>query len=863
MPETAIKAYRLLLLLFPASFRAEYGEEMCRVFAARSAKESPLGLWVATICDVLANAFRVHLDVLWQDLRWTGRTLWQSPGFTFTAVSVAALGMGANTAAFTLLDHVLLRPLPFLHPEQLVTLYLTQPANGYMKLELSPPNYLDLRTMATSFESVSAYSSLSINLSGQGEPQRLEGANLGADVLRILGVQPALGRAFTRDDERTGTPDSVLLSDNLWRTVFGADPDVLGRAILLDDQPYTVIGVMPQTFAFPARDAQLWVPLRFPPFLPGDRANYYLHGIARLRTGVSLKQARADLSVAAGQLERAYPKDNAGIGATAYEMRDAVSPQSRMLIVAVFGAAFCVLLIACSNLANLLLARAMTRRREIAVRIAIGAGRERLLRQLLTENLVLAVAGGALGLILAAFGTPWLALLVPSALPVSSVPTVDLRIFAFAAAVTLASSIAFGVGPALRACGRADMNTLRGRSASGGRSDRLRSILVLAEVSGTVVLLIAAGLLVKALWRVQGVYPGFRTEGVLTLRTVLPMPKYSETAQRTRFYSTVLSQARALPGVTSAAYISFLPMVMRAGIWPVKLPGMSDEEATRSKASLRFVTPDFFKTLRIPLREGRDVSDADTWTSPFVVLVSESFARRYWPDQDPIGRHLEIAFFDRTVVGIVADISVRGLEQSSEPQVYLSSQQVPNGGVPWFAPKDLVIRAAGSPAALAPALRRIIHEADSEQSIEDVQPLENIVAGETASRRAQLRVLGAFAIIAFALAAIGIHGLLSFAVSSRTQEVGVRIALGAGRVDILGMFLRQGFALGLTGVALGAPVAYLAARAMASLLFGVEPADSPVYVAAAALALTMTLAGSLRPALRAAGVDPAITIRCE
>jgi putative ABC transport system permease protein len=858
-----MKAYRLLLLLFPASFRAEYGEEMCAVFAARRARENAFAVWIGAILDVLTNAFCLHADILWQDLRWTARVLAQSPGFTFTAVAVAALGMGANTAAFTLLDHVLLRPLPFAHPEQLVSVYQTEPANGYGKLELSPPNYLDLRAMNKSFESFAAYSTLAINLSGEGDPQRLNGANLGADVLRILGVQPALGRAFTAEDERNGTPDSVLLSDHLWRTVFSADPSVLGRTIRLDNDPYTIVGVMPATFAFPSPEAQLWLPLRLSPFLPGERTNYYLHSIARLRKDVSLEQARADVTIAAAQLQRAYPKDNAGIGATAFAMRDVVSPQSRMLIVAVFGAAFCVLLIACSNLANLLLARAMTRRREIAVRIAIGAGRERLLRQLLTENLVLAATGGALGLLLAMFGTPWLARLVPDSLPVSGSPQVDLRVFAFAAAVTLPGSIAFGVGPALRACGRADMNALRGRSANGGRSDSLRSALVLAEVTGSVVLLICAGLLVKALWRVQGVNPGFRAEGVLTLETVLPMPKYNATAARERFYASVLSSARSLPGVSSAAYISFLPIAMGGGIWPVKLPGMSAEEASRARVSLRFVTPDFFKTLSIPLREGRDVSDSDTRTSPLIALVSESFAKRYWPDQDPIGRHLEIVSSDRVVAGVVGDIAVRGLERSSEPQLYLPAQQVPDGALPWYAPKDLVVRAAGNPLALAPALRRIIREADPEQAITDIRPLEEIVLGETATRQAQVRMLGAFAIIAFLLAAVGIHGLLSFSVSTRTQEVGVRIALGATRSDILGMFLRQGFVMGAAGVMLAAPGAYLAARAMTALLFGVEPGDSAIYAAAALLALGMTLAGSLRPALRAAGVDPAITIRAE
>ncbi len=316
--EGVMRLYRLLLRLYPASFRAEYGEEMCNIFAVRQCKENALGLWIGAILDVLSNAIRVHADILRQDLRWTFRALRQSPGFTLTAVSVAALGMGANTAAFTLLDHVLLRPLPFPHPEKLVMLYLTEPGGGYMHLELSPPNYLDLRAMTHSFEAFSAYSGLSINLSGQGDPQRLNGANLGAGIFQILGAQPALGRAFTPEDERNGTPDSVLLSDHLWRTVFGADPNVLGRTVRLDDQPYTVIGVMPAAFAFPSRDAQLWLPLRFPPFRPTERTNFYLYGVARLRKDVSLEEARADLSVAAAQLERAYPKDNAGIGATAF-----------------------------------------------------------------------------------------------------------------------------------------------------------------------------------------------------------------------------------------------------------------------------------------------------------------------------------------------------------------------------------------------------------------------------------------------------------------------------------------------------------------------------------------------------------------
>ena len=856
-------AYGLLLRILPASFRQEYGAEMRAVFEAQRRKEGGVAPWGRAIADVVANSVRLHADLLRQDLRWTFRALRQAPGFALTAVTVTALGMGANIAAFTLVDHVLLRPLPFVHPEKLAMVYLTEQSNGYTHTELSPPNYLDLRAITSSFESFSAYSGLSVLLTGEGEPQRLEGANVGGDLFRILGARPSLGRGFTAEDERSGAAPIVLLSDRLWKARFGADPGVVGRKLLLDEQPFTVVGVMPEGFAFPSRQAQLWIPLRFPPFALTERTNYYLYGVARLREGVTLEQARADLTVAAAKLERAFPKDNAGIGATAYDLGDIVSPQSRMLVLAVLGASFCVLLVACSNLANLLLVRAMTRRREIAVRMAIGAGRERLVRQLFTENAVLAALGGLCGLLLASAAIPCLARLIPNALPVSGVPSIDLRVYVFAFILIVVSCLGFGVLPAMRPSEAADFDGLRGRTG-GGRTDGLRRILVLAEVTGTVVLLIAVGLLVKALWRVEAVNPGFRSEGILTLRTVLLMPKYSTTAKRTQFYEDVLSQTRKLPGVQSAAYISFLPMGdMRAGIFPVRTPGMPEEEASRAKAILRFVTPDYFKTLHIPLRKGRDVAELDTRDSQPVAVVSQSLAERYWPGRDPIGRQFNFAFGDRTVVGVVGDVAVRGLERSSEPQVYLPALQMRDGALAWYAPKDLLIRTGGNPMGLMPSLRRILRDADPDQAISDVRLLGDVVAADTASRRAQVGALGIFAGVAILLAAVGIYGLLSFSVSSRTQEVGVRLALGAGRGRMLGMFLREGLILGAVGAGIAIPLAYMAARSLTSLLFGVQPGDAAIYASAAALAIVMTLAGSVWPAVRAAGVDPAITIRCE
>lgn len=813
----------------------------------------------------LADACGANVRMLRQDLGWTVRSLRRSAVFTITAVFVTAMGIGANTAAFTLLDYVLLRPLPFTRPEELVVLYQTQLARGYTSMVTSPANFEDWRKMSKSFESVGAYSEFSVNMSGQNEPQRLKGMMISPDVLRVLDVRPAVGRGFEAGDEREGAPVIVLLSHGLANSLYGSPANALNQTIRLDNQPCTIVGVMPANFAFPTRETQLWVPLQFPASAfkePAERGNYYLSTVARLRPGVSVEQAQAEMSLIGSQLEGAYPKENRGIGATAVGMQDVVLPQSRMMIIGVFGAAFCLILIACANLANLLFARSMSRRREIAIRMAMGAMRKRILRQLLTENLVLALAGGVLGLLLGALAMPLLAPLVPDALPVSEVPQVNMRVFAFVATLTLLTCLAFGVAPSLRASREVDLNSLRGRSALAGRSDRLRRVLVLAEVICTVVLLIGAGLLVKALWRIQASDPGFKADNVLTMRTELPLPKYEEGATRTQFYSRVLARARALPGVTSAAYISFLPMVFRGGIIPVTVPGASRDEAP-AQASMRFVTPDFFNTLRIPLRRGRDVSDQDTLSSPLVVVVSESLAQRLWPNEDPLGKQLNVAFADRTVVGVVNDISVRTLGRASEPQVYFPAQQLPANSLTFFAPKDLAVRTSGDPESLTPALRRIIHEVDPEQSVSDVRLLEDVVLSQTQSRRTQLHVVGAFTVIAFLLSAVGIYGLLSYAVLTRTQEVGIRLALGARPGNILGMFLRQGLVLGVAGLLIGLPLAYAVARAMGSLLFSVEPTDLPTYASASLLVLGMALLGSFGPAVRASRVDPAISIRAE
>jgi predicted permease len=578
---------------------------------------------------------------------------------------------------------------------------------------------------------------------------------------------------------------------------------------------------------------------------------------------VTLETARSELAVVSARLERAYPAEHEDQDASVLLLRNEISPQTRLLLLGLCGAALCTLLIACANLGSLLLARAIARRKELALRTALGAGRERLVRQLITESVVLAAAGGMLGLLVAQGALPLLGRLVPVTLPGAAEPTLDLRVLLFAALLTAFTGLGFGVWPALRAGRDTGFEGLRDGARAGGGRQRLRGALVVTEVAASVVLLASAGLLLRALWRIQAVDPGFRAEGVLTLRTALPMPRYDSTERRVAFYDRVLQEVRALPGVTAAGYTSFLPMAMGGGIWPVILEAGTETRRQNQTASLRYVTPGYFDALAIPLRQGRNLDPRDTGDRPPVALVSESFARRYWPGEDPVGRRFTFAFQERTVVGVVGEVRVRGPERTSEPQVYLPAGQVPDGAIIFYAPKDLVVRSTGNPSALVPAIRAIVARVDPDQPVSDVRLMEEIVSEQTASRTVQARLLGALALVAMLLAGVGIHGLLSFTVSTRAREIGLRMALGARRGDILRLVLGQGLGLALLGVVPGALLAYAGGRAMQALLATVRPGDGVTFGTVVALCLGMAAAGSLLPALRAVRVDPMSTLRAD
>jgi putative ABC transport system permease protein len=862
--------YDILLRLYPASFREEYGLEMRAIFGDRWEQHrgagSHLVLLFEALGDALRNAPPVHWDILRQDVSGALRTIRRAPSLSVTVILVAALGIAATTAVFSIADHVLIKPLPFRDAERLVKIWQLPPGGG--TLQVSPAHFRDWQAQASSFESLAAFSLYSANLVGAGEPLRVDGSWASGNLFDVLGVPSLVGRTLISEDDREASAAAVVISERLWRARFDGDPRAVGRAIILNDRARVIVGVMPQTFEFPTRAVDFWIPFQFAPadYVYG---NPYLETIARLKVNVSRTQAVAEMQqIALGISRRVNPGGTRRVSARVIALRDEIAPQSRVLLWCLVAAASGLLLIACTNLANLLLTRGLARGKELAVRAALGAGRRRLLRQMVTESMLLAGAGGALGVIVAAAGMPMLARLVPTGLPIAEAPALDGRLLVTATMATLVSAIGVGLMPSLRTTRYADATALRegARAGTTRRTERLRSVLVVAQVSVSVLLLVTSGLLLRAMLQVQGINPGFSTDGVLTMRTALPLPRYEGVARRQQFIDRVLEEVRAIPGVSAAAYVTGLPLAMRGMVWSVSIPGQPQAGADqRATVSLRFVTPEFFEALGIPLRMGRDIDDGDTRTSPFVAVVSQSFAAKYWPGENPIGRRFtgSGAVGERTIVGVVGDVRWRGLEPASEPQIYLSARQVEDGKLTAHIPKELVVKSSVAPAALVPSIREIVGRADPQQPISDVQLLADIVDAETAPRKVQVRVLGAFAGLAFLLAGIGLHGLLAYNVSQRAREIGVRIALGAERRSILAMVLQRGLRLAFLGILIGAALAVAAGRTLQAVLAGVSPTDVVTFGGAVGLALLMTIVGSLLPALRATRVDPLEVIRSE
>ena len=808
-------------------------------------------------------AIATHVDILKQDLHYTARSLGRNRGFALTAILLTALGVGGNTAAFSVADFVLLRPLGFPDSDALVRVCEGPREGGGWGCmnQLSPANYRDLKRMSASFEAMGAFTGGTVNLVGGGEPRRIGTSQVTPEVLTVLGVNPVLGRVF-----EPGGPDDAsgaVISYGLWQSQFGGSSRVLGQKVNLSGAPYTIIGVMPRSFYFPDRGAQMWTMLTFQAEDFADRSNSYIEGVGRLKHGVTFERARAELSTLAERLARDYPQTNAETGVSVYRMRDNMSPRFRLMLLSLGGATLCLLLLTCSNLANLLLVRAASQEREMAVRSALGAGRQRLVRQLITQSVVLTILGALVGMVIAALTVPLFSALVPPTLPLDTQPSLDLRVLAVAAFFIALTGLGFGLLPALRA-GHTGFAALReGTRAGGGAKQRVRAVLVAVEVTMSVILLITSGLMIRAVWRVQAIDPGFAPQSVLTLRTALPRPKYDSPVRRGEYYDRVLTRVRALPGVQSAAFISGLPLVMTGLITGVDVPGREVRNRRTDGVSHRWVTPQYFQTMGIPLLRGRDVEDADTPDRAWSAVVSASFAERYWAGQDPLGKTFRHRDHTRTVVGIVGDVKIRGLERNSEPQMYLPAPQITEDFPSLLDPKDLVIRHAGQGDTLVAAVREIVREVDPEQPISDVRTMEEVLAGDTATRRAQLQVLGVLAAVALLLSAIGIYGLLAYTVSQRSQEIGVRLALGADPARVGRMILADGLRMAVIGIVPGVLGAYAVARWMSALLFGVAPTDPAAFGTAVGLTLLMTLAGSLVPVLRAVRVSPMSVLRAE
>ena len=863
----SLSFYRALLRLYPASMRAEYGTEMLRTFAESTRGQGVVSGMLTAIGDVVPNALLAHWTILRQDLHYAGRAMNRSRGFVTTMVLVTALGVGANTATFSVADFVLLRPLPFPEPDNLVRLCEGPRLGGGWGCmnELSPANLRDVQAMSTRVEQWAAFFSAGVTLVGVGEPVRVPAAAVSAELLPILGVRPLMGRVFDTTSATPSDDDAAVIGYGLWQSHFGGDPNVLGKAIRIDDTPRVVVGVMPAGFSFPSANVQVWTPLVLREDDYANRTNTYLQGVGRLKRGATFDQARAELALVASRLATDHPETNAETGFSFFRQRDFVAPRYRIMLLALCGASICLLLLTGANLANLLLVRAAGRERELAVRTALGAGRERLVRQMLTESVVLALIGGAAGVLVAMLAVPLLSHLVPTTLPIAEQPRLDLRALLIAGAFTALTGIGFGLVPATVVGGRAGFGGLRdGLRGGGARRQRLRTLLVTLEVAVSVVLLVSSGLLIRAVSKVQAVDPGFVTDGVLTLRTALLPSRTADTVRRLEFYDRVLAGVGNIPGVEAVAYTSGLPMVLTGGIGSVEIPGAEASRDRRANGvSLRYVTPQFFSALGIPILQGRGVEEGDRPGRPAIAVVSKSFVDRHWPGENPVGKTFVVREVERTIVGVVRDIRVRGLEGSSEPQLYFAAAQAPGqlGGL--YIPKDLVIRAGSQSESILPAVRDVIRRVDPEQPVSDVRLLRDVVAAQTADRRAQVGVLSALAAVALLLTAIGIHGLLAFMVAQRAREIGVRLALGAEPRRVARMIVGEAARLALLGGIPGVLAAHAAGRAMSALLFGVTPGDALTLAICAFVVIVATLAGSLAPAFRAVRVSPLLAMRAE
>lgn len=801
------------------------------------------------------------------DLRFAFRLLLKNPGFTLVTVIALALGIGANTAIFSVVNAVLLRPLPYKNPERLVMVWEDATKTGHPRDTPTAANFIDWRNQNQVFEGMAAINEENYNLTGAGEPERLDGLRVSASLFPLLGVEPRLGRVFTAAEDQPGSQRVVLLSYGLWQRRFGGDPGIAGKPITLNGQSYVVVGVMPAQFQFPTSDNQIWVPIAFSSEEAADRELHNLQVVARLKPGVTLAQAQAEMSTIATRLQQQYPETNTDIGAVVTSLHEQLVGNIKPILLILLGTVGLVLLIACANVANLLLARAAVRQKEIAVRVALGARRLRLIRQFLTESIVLSMLGGVIGLVLAYTGLVLLRTFIPEDILQAREISMDLKVLGFTAIISVATGVIFGLAPALQAFRIKQSETLKegGRdAATGGSGKRLRSVLVTAEVAISLVLLIGAGLLINSFLRLRNVDPGFRSDHLLTMRIVMPLSKYLDRPRRLAFYNDVLQRVQSLAGVRSAAITTNLPLYHQGNEMAVRIQGRPElPPAQQPTVVIRIVSPGYFDTMTIPLLNGRKLSDQDIATTPRVAVISETMARTFWPNEDPVGKRFGIGEIESgprwfNIVGVVKDVRQMQLTADPKPQAYLTYLQVG-----FFDSRDLVVKTDVDPASMAATIRNAVWEIDKDQPVSNVQTMETILADSIAQQRFSMVLLAIFAGVALVLAAVGIYGVMSYSVAQRTREIGIRMALGAQTAAVLKLALGYGMKLVLIGIAIGLIGAFALTRLMSTLLFGVTATDPITFALISLLLICVAALASYIPARRATKVDPMIALRYE
>ncbi len=877
--------YQLLLRLFPGEFRDRFGLQLLDLFRDQHRAASARGrlalvpFWLRIVADAFVSALSerlarrpaLHIEGRlmhgWlQDVRYALRTMRRRPALSLVIVATLALGIGANTAIFSLVNTVLLRRLPYANPDRLVMIWEQRLDRGSGDRPVAPANFFDWRARAASFDDVAWSRDSVFNVTGDGPPETLIGYRFSANMLQVLGVAPALGRGFSAEDDKAGAPQVAILSHRLWQRRYGGDPGIVGRVVTLNGESHLVIGVMAATFQHP-QGTEIWAPIGLTPAIASRRDITLLRLVGRLKPGVTREQAQAELNGIYQDISRQHPGTSAGLSTRLVPLGD--PGDARPLLTALFGGVGFVLLIACANVANLLLADAASRRRELAVRGALGASRSRVVRQMLTESVLMALAGGALGALITWWARDALLILFPTTISNLNLPRVEridlsAAVFAFAFLVSVVTGLLFGLLPAWTVS-RVDLQgALKDGDRAASSSRRTHATLVVAEVALSIVLLAGALLIVQSFVRLQRQHLGFDVEGVLSARLSLGH-RYPNQDTMRRFTRNLVERLQVIPGVESVGVTNFLPLSGWWGSIRFAIDGQArPAPGGEPSADFRVATEDYFRSMSIPVVNGRSFTASDDASAPPVIIVNQTLARRYLGGSDAVGRRLSFDFDldgsglrPREIVGVIADVKSFGLEEETHAELFFPYWQIP------FPLLGVTLRTSGDPAALAAPLRDAVWSVDRDQPITHLMPMAQLAAESLTFRRAGMTLAGAFGVLALVLAAIGLYGVLNYSVSRRTREIGIRVALGATRREVAGLVVREGLLMAAVGVAIGLAAALMLSRFLRSLLYEVRPADPLTYVAVSIILMTVAFIAAWLPARRASSVDPITTLRME